>query len=340
MLRPFLLCCALAPLSGCYVLQAATGQVNVLARSEPIAQVIGDPATPAPTRERLELALEVRSFAVSELDLPDSRSFQNYADLERPFAVWNVVAAAEFSVEPRQWCFPVAGCVAYRGYFRESSARAAARRLARSGDDVTVGGVATYSTLGRLPDPLLNTMLDWRETRFVGTMFHELAHEQLYVPGDSAFNEAFASVVEREGLQRWLLARGQVEEARRYLASLAREAEFAALLRSARTRLARLFASGSEPPALRVGKQREFGRLKFEYEQLRARWGGHAGYDAWFARTLNNAHLAAVATYQDCVPGLQRELAVAGSLAAFYARAAELAQLPQAERRAVVCVAR
>lgn len=334
-----LLCCALAPLSGCYVLQAASGQANVLARSEPIAQVIDDPATPAVTRERLSLALEARSFAVAELGLPDSRSFRSYADLERPFAVWNVVAAPEFSVEPRQWCYPVAGCVAYRGYFRESGALAAARRLARRGADVTVGGVATYSTLGRLPDPLLSTMLRWRETRLVGTMFHELAHERLYVPGDSAFSEAFASVVEREGLQRWLTARGQQEELRQYLASLAREAEFADLLRAARARLAQLFASGADPGTLRIEKQREFGRLKFEYQRLRARWGGHAGYDAWFARTLNNAHLAAVATYQDCVPGLQRALAAAGTLAAFYARAAELAALSQVERRAAVCEA-
>jgi predicted aminopeptidase len=340
MIRPLLLCCTLLPLSGCYVLQAASGQANVLARSEPIAQVIGDPATPAATRERLSLALEARSFAVAELGLPDGRSFRSYADLERPFAVWNVVAAPEFSVEPRQWCYPVAGCVAYRGYFRESSALAASRRLARRGDDVTVGGVATYSTLGRLPDPLLNTMLGWRESRLVATMFHELAHERLYVPGDSAFSEAFASVVEREGLQRWLLARGQQEDARQYLASLAREAQFADLLRTARARLAQLFASGADPGTLRVEKQREFGRLKFEYQLLRARWGGHAGYDAWFARTLNNAHLAAVATYHDCVPGLQRELAAAGSLAAFFARVADLARLSRAERHAAVCVVR
>jgi predicted aminopeptidase len=325
MIRPILLCCALSLLTGCYVLQAASGQANVLARSEPIAQVIGDPATPAPTRERLALALEARAFAVSALGLPDSRSFRSYADLERPFAVWNVVAAPEFSVEPRQWCYPVAGCVAYRGYFRESSAHAASRRLARRGDDAVVGGVATYSTLGRLPDPLLNTMLDWRETRFVGTMFHELAHEQLYVPGDSAFNEAFASVVEQEGVRRWLLARDDRDGLERYRAALARESGFAALLRSARERLAKLYDSGAPVPVLRIEKQREFGRLKFEYAQLRARWGGQGGYDAWFARTLNNAHLAAVATYHDCVPELQRELEAAGSLPAFYARARVLA---------------
>ena len=325
------------PLAGCYVMQAAVGQADVLSRSEPIEDVIADPQTPEPVRARLDLAEQARAFAVQELGLPESRSFRKYADLERPYAVWNVVATAEFSVEPRRWCFPVAGCVAYRGYFDESKARAQADRLARRGDDVAVGGVATYSTLGRLPDPVFNTMLGWAEARFVGTIFHELAHERLYVAGDSEFSEAFASVVEREGLRQWLIARGDVAKLERLHESAAREAEFAALLRSARERLEQLYASGADAGTLRIEKQREFGRLKFEYSLLRARWNGHSGYDRWFARTLNNAHLAAVATYHDCVPGLQRELEAAGSLPAFYARAAELAELPLEQRRAAVC---
>ena len=338
--RLLLLALGAAPLSGCYLLQAAAGQADVLARSEPIDEVVADRETPPHVRERLELVQEARVFAVRELGLPDERSFRAYADLGRPYAVWNVVAAPEFSVEPRRWCFPVAGCVAYRGYFSEPAARGAAARLARDGDDVAVGGVATYSTLGRLPDPVFNTMLGWTEVRLVGTVFHELAHERLYVPGDSEFNEAFASVVEQEGVQRWLAAHGDAAGLDRYRAMLGREADFAALLRAARQRLAHLYASAEAGPGLWLEKQREFGRLKFEYAQLRVHWGGYAGYDGWFARPLNNAHLAAVATYHDCVPGLQRELAAAGSLPAFYARAAELAALPAAQRRAAVCVAR
>jgi len=325
------------PLSGCYVLQAAAGQADVLSRSEPIAEVMADPQTPETVRSRLDLAEQARAFAVQELGLPESRSFRKYADLGRPYAVWNVIATPEFSVEPRRWCFPVAGCVAYRGYFDEAKAQALAQRLARRGDDVAVGGVATYSTLGRLPDPVFNTMLGWAEARFVGTIFHELAHERLYVAGDSEFSEAFASVVEQEGLRRWLLARGDVAKLERLTESAARESEFAALLRSARQRLEQLYASGADAGTMRVEKQREFGRLKFDYTVLRDRWGGHAGYDGWFARTLNNAHLAAFATYHDCVPGLQRELATAGSLPAFYERAAELAALPLEQRRAAVC---
>jgi predicted aminopeptidase len=324
-------------LPGCYVLQAAAGQAEVLSRSEPIEKLLADPATPAPLRARLDLVAEARRFAIEELGLADGRSFRKYADLGRPYAVWNVVAAPEFSVTPRRWCYPVAGCVAYRGYFDEARAEATARRLDARGDDVTIGGVATYSTLGYLPDPVFNTMLGWRETRLVGTVFHELAHERLYVPGDSEFNEAFASVVEQEGVRRWLAARGRDGEFEAYRAALAREAEFAGLLREARERLRRLYAFGAPSTQLWADKQREFGRLKFEYTLLRARWGGYAGYDAWFARPLNNAHLAAVATYHDCVPGLQRELEAAGSLEAFYARADELATLALAERHAAVC---
>jgi predicted aminopeptidase len=311
-------------LSGCYVMQAATGQADVANRSRPIAAVVADPATPTATRERLELAVQAREFAIRELALPDGKSFRRYADLHRPYAVWNVVATPEFSIEPRHWCFPVAGCVAYRGYFDESRARSMALKLARRGDDVTVGGVATYSTLGHFADPLFNTMIVWRESRFVGTIFHELAHERLYVAGDSEFNEAFASVVEEEGVRLWFESQDRAADLATYRVAGAREADFAALLRDARGRLARLYGSGLEPQAMRKEKQREFGRLTFAYEQLKRAWGGYSGYDAWFARVLNNADLAAVATYRDCMPGLQRELQAAGSLPAFYARAQAL----------------
>lgn len=328
---------AAVSLSGCYVMQAATGQAGVLAHSRPIVEVIADPATPAATRDRLTLATRARDFAIRELALPDGKSFSTYADLRRPYAVWNVVATPEFSVEPRRWCFPVAGCVAYRGYFEESRARSLALRLSTHGDDVTVGGVATYSTLGHFADPLFNTMLGWRESRFVGTIFHELAHERLYVPGDSEFNEAFASVVEDEGVRLWLAAQGRAADLAALQLAAAREAGFMALQRETRTRLAGLYASGLDAQAMRVDKQREFGRLKFAYERLRNEWGGYAGYDAWFARSLNNADLASIATYRDCMPGLQGELTQAGSLPAFYERAAHLAKLDAAQRHARVC---
>jgi predicted aminopeptidase len=324
-------------LSGCYVLQAATGQLGIMARSRPTPRVIADPATPAALREGLQLAQEARAFAVHDLGLPDSGSFRRYADLKRAYALWNVVAAPEFSLQPLRWCFPVAGCVTYRGYFRETSAQAMAWKLTAQGDDTTIDGVATYSTLGHLPDPLFNTMLRWRETRLVGTIFHELAHERLYVAGDSEFNEAFASVVEDAGVRQWLATRGEGKELAAYEAARRYDADFVALLRGARGRLGRLYGSPLPAAEMRIEKNREFGRLKFAYQQLKERWRGYSGYDAWFARPLNNAHLLAVATYRDCVPGLERELAAAGSLPAFYARAEVLAKLTRDARRAAVC---
>jgi predicted aminopeptidase len=335
-LRLFALLAAL-PLGGCYVLQAAHGQYEVMRRSEPISTLLADPGTPPATRASLERVTAARRFAVTELALPDSRSYRNYADLGRPNVVFNVVATGEFSVEPRRWCFVVAGCVAYRGYFDERRARDFALKLAIRGDDVSVGGVPTYSTLGHLPDPVFAPMLQWRETRLVGTIFHELAHERLYFKGDSEFNEAFASVVEEAGVRRWLEAAGRLAELDRVHLEAGREAEFTALLRATRGRLASLYRSGLDVDAMRIEKQREFGRLKFEYEQLRARWGGYPGYDGWFARPLNNARLAAVATYRDCMPGLQRELDAAGSLPAFYERMEQLAELSAPERHERLC---
>jgi predicted aminopeptidase len=326
-----------APLSGCYVMQAASGQADVMARSRPIPKVLADPDTPPATRTRIELASEARDFAIRELALPDSGSYEKYADLGRPYALWNVVATPEFSLKPLRWCFPIAGCVTYRGYFSEQDAHAMAWKLVARGDDTTVEGVATYSTLGHLPDPLLSTMLGWRDTRLVGTIFHELAHERLYVAGDSEFNEAFASVVEEAGVRRWLAARGGEREIAAYQASKDREVEFVALLREARKGLAKLYASELPAADMRIAKNREFGRLKFDYQALKAHWGGYAGYDAWFARPISNARLASVATYHDCVPGLERELAAAGSLPAFYARAEVLAKLTRDQRRAAVC---
>lgn len=326
------------PLGGCYVMQAAGGQWEVIRRSQPIGRVLADPATPEATRRGLELTVAARDFAERELGLPASRSYRRYADLRRPYVVWNVVATPEFSVEPRRWCFPVAGCVAYRGYFDERAARRHALRLSMRGDDVSVGGVPTYSTLGHLPDPVFHSMLAWRETRLVGTIFHELAHERLYVPGDSEFSEAFASVVEEEGLKRWLRATGREDELERHRLEVVREIEFSNLLRETRRRLVALYRSELQREHLRIEKQREFGRLKFAYEQLRRSWGGYAGFDAWFSRRpLNNAHLAAVATYRDCMPGLRLELGQAGSLQEFYERAAALGELEVRERRERLC---
>jgi predicted aminopeptidase len=336
--RVFVLAALAANLSGCYLLQAANGQMDIVSKREPIADVIANPHTPAALRERLEYVAAAREFASSELRLPDNESYRSYADVGRPYVVWNVFAAEEFSVQPLRWCFPIAGCVVYRGYFDEDDALAYARSLRNRGYDAAVGGVAAYSTLGHFKDPILNTMLNWSDAQLAATLFHELAHQVAYAPGDSEFNESFATVVEEAGIERWLAARGRTEDLQTWRSQRERHERFVDLLLSARERLDELYRSTASESEKRARKQYEFGKLKLAYAELKREWKGYAGYDRWFERTLNNAHLVSAATYYGCVPQLQQRLAaVGGDLARFYEDAKELVKLSQEERRLRVC---
>jgi predicted aminopeptidase len=328
---------ALASLQGCYVLHTARGQLDLNARRQPIERVVAAPQTPPEVRTQLERVTRIREFAIRELGLPDNGSYRTYADVRRPYVVWNVFAAPEFSVSPKSWCFPVAGCVAYRGYFAERKARAFADRLQREGYDVLVGGVPAYSTLGHFADPVLNTMLGWGEVQLAGTIFHELTHQLVYVPGDSSFNEAFATVVEDEGVRRWLAAEGRDAELADLRARRTRQFQVADLLGDGRRRLRELYASPLPDEQKRASKSAEFERLRARYAELKREWG-RGGYEGLFGPTMNNASLLAVATYQDCVPGLEARLAEVGhDLAAFYAEARRLAKLPREQRHAQVC---
>jgi predicted aminopeptidase len=334
LLRFILLAIAVAPLSGCYLMQAAAGQMEIVAKRQPITTVIANPATPEPLRKRLEFVSDARAFAVNELGLPDNDSYRSYADIERPYVVWTVFATDEFSVDPRRWCFPIAGCVVYRGYFNQHRADGYARRLRFNGHDSAVGGVAAYSTLGHFDDPILNTMLGWNDVQLAGTLFHELAHQVIYVPGDSEFNESFATVVEEAGLERWLTARGRIDEMRQWYTQRERAETFIGLLLVARERLRNLYAEQLPPDAMRERKQQEFGRLKFEYWQQKQRWNGYAGYDRWFDRALNNAHLVSAATYHGCLPKLRELLkSHGGDLRRFYESARAIAEGSKEQRR-------
>lgn len=315
-------------MQGCYYLQAARGQVELLAKRVPVAEVISAPATPEPLRERLRLAQEMRAFASEVLLLPDNRSYTDYVDLKRSHVVWSVVAAPEFSVQPVRWCFPFAGCVAYRGYFRQTAADRYAERYRARGFDVRVGGVAAYSTLGWFADPLLSTMVRGDETELAALLFHELAHQVVYVRGDTEFNEAFATVVEEEGVRRWLDMRGQPRLIDAYRTRRARQADFARLVDSAREALREVYREKLAPDAMRIEKARVFDDLRARYAVLRdGTWDGYAGYDHWFTRDLNNADLAAVATYNERIPELRARLAALDhDLAAFYAAAPALAR--------------
>lgn len=328
-----------APLVGCYVLQAARGQWDVMARREPITTVVADPSTPPALKSRLESVVAIREFSVSALALPDNGSYRSYADVERQFVVWNVFAAEEFSVEPRRWCFPVSGCVPYRGYFSERKARDFATRLAGRGYDVHVGGVPAYSTLGHFDDPVLNTMMNWSDVQLAAIIFHELAHQVLYVQDDSSFNEGFASVVEDEGLRRWLGQAGRTQELEAFRRQRADYVQVARLFEATRARLRVLYARELSPADMRSAKQAEFAELRRAYEaRNRPPGSARSGFDAWFDSGLNNAHLASVATYQDCVPGLRRLLTESNDdLPTFYARVRELADRKGKSRRAELC---
>ncbi len=313
------LCWMWLPLSGCYYLQAAQGQMAVLARREPISKVLAQPDTDAQLRQRLEYIQAARVFASSDLGLPDNRSYTTYADIKRRYVSWNVFAAPEFSVEPKQWCFPITGCVVYRGYFSEAAAERYALRLRTRGYDAAVSGVPAYSTLGHFDDPVLSSMFGWSDAQIAATLFHELAHQVAYVSDDSAFNESFATVVEEAGLERWLTAQNRGGDWQSWQAQRQRAAQFNALLLRSRERLRAWYATGANREALLAGKQQRLGELKFEYSQLRQSWQGYAGYDRWFDRALSNADFVAIATYQRCVPAFERLLtSVSGDLPRFY----------------------
>jgi predicted aminopeptidase len=337
--RVLTIAAAVLPLSGCYLMQAAGGQMAIAAKREPIAKVLLDAHTPPELRARLEYVAAARDFASRELGLPDNDSYRSYADLGRPFVVWNVFATPEFSVEPRRWCFPIAGCVVYRGYFNEESARRYARKLRRHGDDVAVGGVAAYSTLGHFKDPVLSSMLGWSDAQLAATLFHELAHQVVYIPGDSEFNESFATVVEEAGLERWLAERQRTQELAVWQQQRDRQADFIALLLKARDKLRTLYQSALPDDEKRNRKQYEFGELKLDYAKLKQlQWNGYGGYDRWFERTLTNAHLVSAATYYGCVPGLRRVLnEVGGDLPRFYDAVKQLAREDRSARALAVC---
>jgi predicted aminopeptidase len=328
-------------LCGCtnigYYYQAVEGQMQIWNRSRPIAQVIDDTQTSPQVRERLSLVLRVRDFASSELALPDNGSYRKYADLERPFVVWNVFAAAEFSVAPKEWCFPIAGCVGYRGYFSQARAEQFGEELRRKGLDVFVIGIPAYSTLGWFDDPVLNTVMRYPDAELARLIFHELAHQVVYVPGDTAFNESFAVAVELEGVDRWMARDG--DAAKRAALDLyeRRKGAFIDLVMKYRDSLKALYASAASDAEKRQKKAETFAGMKAQYLTLKSSWGGYAGYDRFFAEELNNAHLVPVATYSELVPGFHRVLAEnGGDLKRFYAAVREIGKLPKEQRLARV----
>lgn len=316
-----------------YYAQAVQGHVKILLARRSIDQLLIEPSTPPLLKERLRLVLEIRDFASRELHLPENDSYRSYADIQRAAVVTNVIAAPEFSLQPLTWCFPFAGCVSYRGYYDPQAAENFAASLREQGYETDLYGVSAYSTLGWFDDPVLNTFIDWPEVALAGQIFHELAHQQLYVKDDSSFNEAFAEVVEAEGVKRWLARQGQA--ARSDISKRQeRQQTFVALLLQARRELEVLYASGQSSEVMRAEKKAVFSELRQRYQLLRDEtWQGYSGFDRWFERPVNNARLAAVATYHDRKPSFLALLQRAdGDLNRFYQEAAALAKRPRTER--------
>ena len=334
--RLLLLCCVALLVASCtslgYYAQAAHGQFSLLAEAKPIDEWLADPSVDAKLKIRLAKAKEMRRFAASELGLPDNGSYKTYADLKRPYVLWNVVATPELSLKPLQWCFPIAGCVNYRGYYDRDEARAYGAELRREGYDVQVAGVAAYSTLGWFNDPMLSTFMHYPDGELARLVFHELAHQVVYAQGDSQFNESFATAVEEAGIDRWMALQADDKMRITYVEYEGRKRDFLTLLLKYRQQLEANYARDVSDAEKRKQKATIFQALKDEYQTLKTAWGGYRGYDRWFAEPLSNAHLAAIATYHDLVPGFRALLAREKNFPAFYEAVKELARLDKAER--------
>ncbi len=340
-IRPLLIAgVAALSLSSCstvnYYTQAAQGQLELLSDARPVDDWLADPRTDEQLRHRLETARQIRSFAVREMGLPDNGSYKNYTALKRPYVLWNVVATPELSLKPLQWCFPVAGCVNYRGYYDKRAAKAYAGQLRRQGHDVEVGGVPAYSTLGWFSDPLISTFINYPDAELARLIFHELAHQIVYVQGDSQFNESFANAVEEAGVASWIERFGNPAMRDGFERHTARKRDFLGLLLKYRRALEETYDSALPDTEKRQTKARLFLALQDDYQVLKANWGGYAGYDRFFAEPLSNAHLASVATYNDFVPAFRVLLQREKSFPKFYKAVNRIAKLERKERHRVL----
>lgn len=318
-----------------YYAHLAHGELSLMSARRPIDKVIADPVTDPKLKSKLELAEQARAFASDHLDLPRNGSYTRYADLHRPYATWNVFAAKEFSVEPVKHCFPLIGCIDYRGYYDREHADREAASMKSQGYETYVGGSAAYSTLGWFADPILNTMIRWGDDELIGTIFHELTHQKIYIKDDSAFNESLAMFVQQEGLRQWRDIHGLPPAD---VTALQRENEFTELVLQTRDRLKTLYATKLAPDEMRRRKQEEFTRLRADYATLRdTKWHGDKGYDDWMTGELNNAKLLPFGIYNtwvDAFAALYKKCG--GDWPTFYAEAARIGKLDADARKSAL----
>ncbi|QHC93180.1 aminopeptidase [Pseudomonas sp. R84] len=326
-------------LNGCasvsYYAQLASGQLQLLRAREPVEKVINDPSRDETLRAHLAQSQKARAFASEHLHLPDNESYRLYADIHRPYVVWNVFATQEFSLTPQNHCFPIAGCVAYRGYYSQSAARGEAAIQRLQGMDVSIGGVEAYSTLGWFNDPILNSMMGWGDERLATLIFHELAHQRFYVKDDTEFNESFATFVEQEGTRQWRAFRGLPADTD---SRLKQRDQFIELVLDTRSRLEKLYTQPLATELMRERKAAEFEQFRRKYRMMRdSQWAGDKRYDAWVNAPLNNARLLPFGLYDQWVPAFAALFKkVGGDWMRFYAEVEELGKLPVSERKAAL----
>jgi len=324
-------------ISGCsnlgYYAQSISGQIGIMNAGEPIEELLQSDDTAPELKQKLALALQMREFATNKLRLPDNDSYRSYADTGSPYVVWNIVAAPEFSLQLEEWCFPFAGCIRYRGYFAKEDVVEYAKQYREKSYDVYLRGVEAYSTLGWFDDPLLNTVLHRSDASLAGLIFHELAHQVVYVDNDSAFNESFAKTVELEGLRLWMKDNGTTEAFEKYKNNSSRRIIFIELVIKTYDKLAQLYVQKISDEDKRNKKQAIIEQMRMSYNQIKQRWDGYSGYDNWFSSDINNAKIAAITTYADYVPAFTALLRQHKSdFKKFYEAVSELGDLPKKER--------
>ncbi|MBF0154692.1 MAG: aminopeptidase [Magnetococcales bacterium] len=326
-------------LPGCdtarYYLQAVGGEIDLLTRRRPVVDLLADPATPASLRDRLTLAKAATNFATTNLSLTPTGSFQSYVDLSRPYAVWSVYATPALSLEPATWCFPIIGCITYRGYFSATDAHRSGRELANQGMDTYVAGTPAFSTLGWFDDPLLNTYINWPEPWLTGLIFHEMAHATVYIPGDTTFNESYAEAVGLIGTERWLQRSGKEQLLEKHHRHLRRRAQSLELIHKTRLLLGAVYTSQRSPESKQAVKVRILAATRAAYRRLVKSWGGESEFARWFSDDLNNAQLIALTTYSQWVPAFLTLLAQEnGSMEKFHQATRDLGSLPPDIRHA------
>ncbi|MFK5914652.1 MAG: aminopeptidase [Woeseiaceae bacterium] len=319
-----------------YYMDLMAGHSELLEQQKPVAELVEDKNTPEKLRELLVKSQKIRDFASKSLLLPENDSYRHYADIKRPYALWNVIATKEFSIEPKKWCYIFVGCMSYRGYFSKQEAIDYAAELKSQGFDVHVAGAKAYSTLGWFDDPLLNTMMYKSEARRAGIIFHELSHQLIYIDNDSAFNEAFATTVEQEGVRRWMLNSGKEKQYATFLLDKKRDTQINQILLEIRASLKELYLKALPVEKMRQEKAGVFHRMEGRYQQLKKTWQQDKNkndYDPWMLQGLNNSHLSLIATYHHLVPVFNQMLEnTKHDLKVFYTNVEQVGELNKKKR--------